>query len=180
MPKKAARRLSKPRRWQLWIVVLALALVGGLIFVILQPKPVTAPGHKPGQAKTKAANPQPSTPQPSTGTTSTSPSTAPTAEAPTLPNCQYQGGPPAGRNCPATPPASYSATVPCEKGGNPIACPDWSYTRRIAADYVNGESFCLFDFWGDNGTGAESKKVQVTNNAHPGSIPDCSIEQPLQ
>ncbi len=182
----------KNKKSRNYIRLLAFTLGGMLIvavaLIIATPRNTTAPtvqtqsedDTSPTETKTQTDD------RDHSNTTTAPPRSSPTTPQPpaTLPNCQYEGGPPDGRHCPVTPPASYSATVNCYgTSAEPISCPDWStYMRRISVDKVDGVSYCLFTFWGGgtSETYHRSKRVKVTNNANPNGYADCSIEQPLE
>ncbi|HSX53569.1 MAG TPA: hypothetical protein VLF90_04380 [Patescibacteria group bacterium] len=123
--------------------------------------------------KTSTSNQQTqqTTPQPS-------PTPTPTPTPPqTLSNCVFANGPLSGSNCPAATPPSWSYSKPCYANGGGAQCPPYTQTGWITADYVNGVSYCEFDFRGEgNPTGAQYLRVKVTNYNHPGSLPDCSVE----
>lgn len=185
---------AKNKKGQSKIRLLAFILGGMLIIalalIIATPRDTTTTPTDQTPVKSEGAADQPETkPQgeggDTGGTATPNPQTPPASpqQPATLANCQYEGGPPSGRQCPATPPASYSATVNCYgTSTEPITCPDWSYMRRIAVDKVDGVSYCLFTFWGGgtSETYYRSKKVKVTNNANPNGFADCSVEQPLE
>ncbi len=184
---KISDALSKHRLLAfVFLAFLVGVLVGTGVYAALANRPEQKQAsHSPAPASTtiKRGSTKPDTkPQPAAasprGAASTPAQNPKPAPPPVLVSCTFNSGAHSGDNCPAAPPLSYSAAAPCYTEGNVIACAAYSETRWIAGSYDNGVSTCLFTYWGNNSTGAQTKTVKVTN-ANPGKTPDCLVETPL-
>jgi len=186
---KSKKNKKSHDKIRLLAFILGGMLVIALALIIATPRDTTTTPTKQTPAKSEEATDQPTaqtdggSESPTSTTPQPTPTPTPAPQPATLANCQYESGPPSGRQCPATPPASYSTTVNCYgTSTEPITCPDWSSMRRITGTTIDGVSYCDFSFWGGgtSETYYRSKRVKVTNNANPNGSVDCSVEQALE
>lgn len=181
--------VSKNKKWHdkkiLWLAIaIASVLVISVGLILAAPRQTAAPPAQQQTTKPKDTTTQPQTQGSSNSSSATTkPQTPPAAQPATLPNCQYEGGLPSGRQCPAAPPASYSTTAKCySQSTTPITCPDWSEMRRITGTTIDGVAYCDFTYWGGgtSETYYRSKRVKVTSSSSPNGYIDCSVERALE